>query len=108
MSDLEKDDEKAHLSPGINQAVGKLTFMYRDLLREALTLEKKPCIETIHNWRKVGKLGSDWQQQMALSMLLSEEIEVQKIELIEGDYGKADELPTSHAHSANLNIVSER
>jgi hypothetical protein len=82
MSDLEKDAAMSTepvgtaRCPGTLQAIGKLTFMLRDSLREAVLAEKDFSLETIANWRTVGKLASDWQERLARTLLTSNQLGV--------------------------------
>ena len=98
---LEKEGADSGVDFGKHQAVGKLTFMYRDLVNEAISLEKKPSMETIKKWRRVGKIASDWQESCFVNCLLTSE-------LFDGDMAnitlqKSDELPANHPMSATLN-----
>jgi len=97
MADLEKLPADDGLDFGRHQAVGKLTFMFRDLAHEVLSLEADPTEKTIRAWRHVGKIGSDWQEQCFLNLLLSEEITAKDSSFSASD---ADELPANHPMSA--------
>lgn len=58
----------------VHQAYGLASEYFRQLLRDAIILEEKLSIETIKEWRKVGKLSSDWQERQAYMLLTTEEI----------------------------------
>ena len=96
MADMEKDELDPSKGIGRQQAVGKLTFMLRDLLREACIAEKNISVDKILLWRKVGKIGSDWQEQIALNLLLTEEISEVEADKIASKFAHWDELPDDH------------
>lgn len=96
MADMEKDELDPTKGIGRQQAVGKLTFMLRDLLREACIAEKNISVDKILLWRKVGKIGSDWQEQIALNLLLTEEISEAEADKIASKFSHWDELPDDH------------
>jgi hypothetical protein len=45
-----------------DSAYGLVCQQFRDMLNEAVLLEKGYSAETIKKWRKTGKLSSDWQE----------------------------------------------
>jgi len=98
MSDLEKTPDANGFDHGKHQAVGKLTFMFRDLVNEAMSLESNPSLETIQKWRKVGKIGSDWQESCFINCLLTGELT--SIDVAKDKLSTSDELPKEHAMSA--------
>lgn len=102
MVDLEKDELPDAHGEGRLQAVGKLTMILRDLIREASLAEKNYTPETIARWRAVGKLGSDWQEHLALMLLSTQEIgDTQKcFEELRDKYGSTEELPDNHPMQA--------
>lgn len=106
MTDLEKDAEKFDAEPGRMQAIGKLSFMMRDLIRDACMAEKQMSIDTVRRWRRVGKLGSDWQEQLALNVLQAEEIDPSIAAELPLSYGGVDEL--SESNPANAGIKAKR
>ena len=106
MSDLEKDEGSGPYAVGRLQAVGKLTIMLRDLLREASLAEKSFDLDTIESWRAVGKLASDWQEQMALMLLPTDKINRHVADVLRPKYGSADELPIGHSMQAPVANVN--
>jgi len=103
MSDLEKDLADKGSRNGVLQAVGKLSFMLRDLLKEVSLLEKQFTLKDIIQWRNIGKLASDWQEKIALMLLSTDEIDD---ELLDEEFKKFrdwDALPeTSPAYAQNF------
>ena len=100
MTDLEKDASAGVSGPGSHQAVGKLSIMLRDLLREACVAEDTMSVEVVRKWRATGKLASDWQEQLVLMMLESEEISEQDIVELTEKFGSVEELPEDHSMRA--------
>lgn len=108
MSDLEKDSNSKVIDTGKLQAIGKLSNMLRDLIKEACQAEKRLDIKTVKSWRKLGKLGSEWQEQLALSVLLSEELDAADLESIPDLYGSWDEVPDTHPASAKRHSTTPK
>jgi hypothetical protein len=102
MTDLEKDLGKREGYDSILQAEGKLSFMLRDLIKDVCSAEAPVSVETIKAWRTVGKLASDWQERLALSLLLTDEIEPAGLQSLGQKYQNADELPEAHPCHAPL------
>lgn len=98
MADLEKEPSTSGFDHGKHQAVGKLTFMFRDLANEAISLEKRPSLKTINRWRNAGKIASDWQETCFVNCLLTSELsdEATANKLLQNK----DELPPDHSMSA--------
>jgi hypothetical protein len=95
LGDLEKDiaDGEFGHRHGIFQAHGELTFMFRDLLKDAIKLEPDFSSKTIGQWRRTGKLSSNWQEKIAWHLALTEEV----IDCPTNPaYAIWDELPTNH------------
>ncbi|WLE98128.1 MAG: hypothetical protein QTN59_04670 [Candidatus Electrothrix communis] len=95
MGDVEKDIHSTGSSKRALQAHGALAILLRDLLKEAAQREKRFSLSTIRQWRGTGKLSSDWQEKLALTLLLTEEIDDE--ELKNEDFSKhrdADAVPT--------------
>lgn len=91
MVDLERGDAE-----GVNMATGKLSFMMRDLIYEACRTEPHLTAKTIQRWRGIGKLGSDWQEHLALMTLQSDEIDDDSIDGLSEKYRNMSVLPPGH------------
>lgn len=98
MSDLEKEGDVTRFDHGKHQAVGKLTFMFRDLVNEAISLEDRPSLEIIKKWRQAGKIASDWQESCFVNCLLTSELS--DLKLANTTLQQMDELPATHLMSA--------
>ena len=59
----------------LDSSYGLVCEQFRDLLREAVLLERNFSVETIARWRKVGKLSSDWQEYQVTQLLRTSEID---------------------------------
>ena len=70
----------------IYQAHAQLAVLFRNLLARAIAREGKVTLKTISKWRKAGKLGSDWQQKCAMTLLFSEELEGRELEELDERY----------------------
>ncbi|HWS39689.1 MAG TPA: hypothetical protein VN247_00195, partial [Arenimonas sp.] len=68
----------------------------RDLFREACIAEKHMSIAKVSLWRKIGKIASDWQEQLVLNLLLTDEINEADIEKLNKQLSGTDELPEGH------------
>lgn len=98
MSDLEKQLSQDGVDYGKHQAVGKLTFMFRDLAAQAISIEENPTIDTIKAWRNAGKIASDWQEACFINCLLTNEL--LKPDQTTNIVCRSDELPPDHPISA--------
>lgn len=58
----------------LHQAYGLASEHFRQLLRDAIAIEKQFTVETIKAWRNAGKLSSDWQERQAYMLLSTKEI----------------------------------
>ena len=84
MGEIETSDSKAKKMPyEIYQAHGELATLFRSVLTRIISKEPKMTLETINKWRKVGKLGSDWQQKCAMAILLSDELTKKELDEID-------------------------
>jgi len=84
MGEIEKADSKAKKMPyEVYQAHAELSILFRSVLTRIISKEPKMTLETIEKWRKVGKLGSDWQQKCAMAILLSNELTKKELDLID-------------------------
>ena len=94
MVDVERDIQANTISSGALQAHGALTMLFRDLLKEAVQREKKFSIHTITIWRKTGKLSSDWQEKLALTLLHTDQIRLSESDDIDLEkHQSADAVP---------------
>ena len=60
---------KLKTDPATAEVYGKVTELFRHLLRTAVLDEKHYSEETIRNWRSAGKLSSGWQEDQARQFL---------------------------------------
>lgn len=91
MVDLERNDPD-----GINMATGKLSFMMRDLIQEACKSEPNFSAKTIAQWRKVGKLSSDWQEHLAVMLLDMSEVSDDSLAQLSDRFSNISILPQGH------------
>jgi hypothetical protein len=108
MSDLEKDSHPEFVDAGKLRAIGKLSNMLRDLIREACLQEGDLDIKKIKAWRKLGKLGSDWQEHLAFGVLLSDEIDYTELESMSDMFGSWDEISVEHLASAKRHAPQQQ
>jgi len=93
MGEIETADTMAKRMPhDIYQAHGELAILFRSVLTRIISKEPKVTLETIEKWRKVGKLGSDWQQKCAMAVLLSEELTQKELDKIDEKYSTWEQL----------------
>lgn len=91
MEDLEHKDP--------NQAAGKVYEIFRFLLREAVSLERNYNLQTLNNWRKVGKISSDWQHRQALMLLDTKEINILDANKLSIDFQIWDSNPPKNLYN---------
>lgn len=97
MENIESDLKKDSCLSGALMAHGNLTFMFRDLLVSAVSFEKNFSLGTIYTWRKTGKLSSDWQEKIALTILFTKEVNLDKLDEDSlNKYSSWDALPDGH------------
>lgn len=99
MTDLEKPLSAAGEDYGKHQAVGKLTSMYRDKVKEVYEVTPKVSPNDVKLWRATGKIASDWQEAcfwetFPSDLLTSSEDNIQIM------LSKVDELPETHHMAA--------
>ena len=98
MGEIEQADSKTKRMPyEIYQAHGELAILFRSVLTRIISKEPKMTLETINKWRKVGKLGSDWQQKCAMAILLSDELTKKELDEIDEKYSTWEQLKHNSA-----------
>lgn len=94
MTDLERKDDT-----GVKMAIGKLSFMMRDLIRDACSEEPTMDINKVREWRELGKLSSDWHEYLAIMCLQGDELTGERASELKNHFSNISALPTDHEMS---------
>ena len=106
MGEIETSDSKAKKMPyEIYQAHGELAILFRSVLTRIISKEPNMSLKTINKWRKVGKLGSDWQQKCAMIILLSDELTEKELDEMDEKYSNWEHI--NHKSSLDSYDVEE-
>ncbi|MCZ4291942.1 hypothetical protein [Hoeflea alexandrii] len=96
MTDLEKPCDEG-FDYGKHQAVGKLTSMYRDKIRQVYELSPNVTPNDIQLWRKSGKIASDWQEGCFWEVFPQGNLDSVATY---NKFSAVDELPETHSMAA--------
>jgi hypothetical protein len=58
----------------LRETYGKLTELFRHLIKQAILDEKAFTEDTIRRWRSSGRLWNDWQEGQARTFLQTDDI----------------------------------
>jgi hypothetical protein len=99
MTDLEKNVGEDGLDFGKHQAVGKLTSMYRDKIRQVYELSPTIAPSDVQAWRKSGKIASNWQEACFWEAFPQDSLKAHDI-TEPSLFSSLDELPDTHSMAA--------
>lgn len=96
MGKIERAESKNKKLPHeIYQSHSVLSVLFRNLLTRVITREDNVTLETISKWRKTGKLGSDWQQKCAMTILLTDELTEKELSELDEKFSQWETIFTA-------------
>lgn len=90
----------------IFQAHAELAVLFRSTLARAMTIEGNITLKTVVKWRKSGKLGSDWQQKCAMTILLTDELIDEELENLDEKYSTWDAIDNENSPLGSRNSLN--